>query len=246
MLFVKRNFAPPLEQMSLKRKSLPLKLGRAGLTPLRLTGDGEARRGEGGKTIWYHANTRYTPTREVLIESIGSIKHTYHIHNTADIPVTDILIEGTGDIKHALHIRNAADIPAADILIEGCLIYKHFKHIGNTAGAASSGDGVIRLNLGDRPFGIFSSTHCTASALCGTGTENGHPIAMEGKEQPTVIFAFSIYWRVARVTTIATLYITIALRATLAGGAVGAGIGRAAATATAASTTAGTLRKAKG
>ena len=52
---------------------------------------------------------------------------------------------------------------------------------------------------------------------------------MEGKVQPTVIFAFSIYWRVARVTAGTALYITIALRAALDWRAVGAGIGRASA-----------------
>ena len=66
---------------------------------------------------------------------------------------------------------------------------------------------------------------------------------MEAKEQPTVIFAFSIYWRVARVAAGATLYITIAVGAALAGGAVSADILRAASTAS--STTAGALRKAK-
>ena len=95
---------------------------------MRLTGGGEARRGAGGKKTWLGPNVGYAPAREVLIEDRG-VK------------------------KHGVHIRNAADIPAAYILIEAILILKHFSHIVNPAGTASSGDGVIRLNLGDRPYG---------------------------------------------------------------------------------------------
>ena len=178
-----------------------------------------------------------------MIEGSSANKHTDHIHNAANIPAAYILIEGSSVSKHRDHNHNAANIPAAYILIEGRSVLKHDVHIGNAAGAASSG--VAHGNIIFRPFGIFGSTYCTCIANGGIGTENGYAIAMEGKEQPTVIFAFSIYWRVARVTTIATLYITIALRAALAWRAVGAGIGRASASPTAASTTAGAMRKTK-
>ena len=250
-----------------------LKLGTASnsLTPFRLTGGGKAGRGAGGKIRWQGANAAYAPAGEILIEDKGAIKHVAHIRsaadipaayiliegngakkhalhilNAADIPVADILIEGIGTIKHEIHILNAAGIPTADILIEGSSARKHAVHNHNAAGAASSGEAIVRHDLGSRPFGIFGSTHCTCIANCGIGTENGHPIAMEGKEQPTVIFAFSIYWRVARIAASATLYITIALRAALDWRSVGAGIGRAStASISTASIAVITIRKAK-
>ena len=155
MLCVKRNFAPPLEQMSLKRKSLPLKLGRAGLTPLRLTGDGEARMGVGGKIIWWGAKsiarcaaeyTAYAPVREVLIEGNGAMKHVGHRDNHADIPDTDILIEGSGAIKHAVHSGNAADIPATETLIEGSDAFKHVARMDNATDIPAA-DILIKASL---------------------------------------------------------------------------------------------------
>ena len=150
----------------------------------------------------------YAPVREVLPEGTSAIKHAVHIRNHADIPAADILIEVNGAIKHALHIRSAADIPVTYIPIKVLGTQKHAVHtrnaadipvayipiegraasdkkdpihIANVAGTASGGDGEVRLNLGKRPFGIFGSTHCTASANCGIGTENSHAIGMKGK-----------------------------------------------------------------
>ena len=189
-------------------------------------------------------NAADIPAAYILIEGGSIPKHAVHSCNATDIPAAYILIEGGRAAKHFSHICNAADIPAAYILIEGEIILKHFVHTANAAGAGRGGDGEVRSDLGKRPFGIFGSTHCTLIANGGIGTENGHPIAMEGKEQPTVIFAFSIYRRVARVTAGATLYITIAIGAALAWRAVGAGIDRASASSPA-SIAAGAVRKAK-
>ena len=181
------------------------------------TGGGEGGRRVEGKSRWFGANTAYAPAGEVLIEGL-SVQ------------------------KHANHIGNAADIPVADILIEANFVLKHLSHIGNAAGAASSG--VAHVNITGRPFGIFDSTYCTGIAICGIGTENGNAVGMEGKEQFTVISTYSIYWRVARVTADAALYIIGALRAALAWRAVGAGIDGTSSSA-ASTTTAGAVRKAK-
>ena len=173
---------------------------------MRLTGNGEARRGVGGETSWFGANLGYAPAGEILIEAYGVKKHDVHIRNAADIPAADILIEGSGIIKHASHIRNTTDIPVADILIEGVGAIKHVghirnavdiptayipieailtmkqvAHIGNAAGAASSDEAIVCLDLGSRPFGIFSTIYCAGIAICGIGTANSYAIAIKKK-----------------------------------------------------------------
>ena len=178
-----------------------------------------------------------------MIEGSSAIKHGGHIGNAADIPAAYILIEGPSVTKHGEHIGNAADIPAAYILIEGKSAQKQVAHTGNAAGAGRGGVG--HVNITGRSFGIFSSTHCTASANCGIGTENGYTIAMEGKEQFTVISTYSIYRRVARVATKAALYIVGAVGVALAWRAVGAGIDGTSASASTATIATGAVHKAK-
>ena len=121
---------------------------------MRLTGDGEARRGAGGKIRWQGAYICYAPAGEVLIEGFSKLKHLIHTSNATDIPAADIPIEATLSLKQAVHIANAA---------------------------GTGGSGVAHGNIAFRPFGIFNTIYCAAIANCGIRTANSSTIAMEEK-----------------------------------------------------------------